>query len=93
MQILDEMVRINTDGKFEWRKDLYDDVAEALGENTRSGAIDGSCEFTREMVGQNLPKVMNHPDMTQELAEILSTNKVQLDYRIETDIYINGDRD
>ena len=87
------MVRINTSDKFAWRKDLYDDAGDVLGENTRSGAIDGSAEFTREMVGQNLPKAMAHPDMTEELAEILSTNKVQLEYRIETDIHINGDRD
>lgn len=33
---------------------------------------------------------MDHPDMTEELAEILSTNLVRLEYRIETDIRING---
>lgn len=83
------MVRINTDGKFAWRKDLYDDVGDVLDENTRSGAIDGAAEFTREMVGTNLPQAMNHPDMTEELAEILSTRKVRLDYAVETNIHIN----
>lgn len=83
------MVRINTNGKFAWRKDLYDDVANVLDEKTRSGAIDGASEFTREMVGTNLPRAMDHPDMTEELAEILSTNTITLEYRTETNIRIN----
>lgn len=86
------MVRIKTSGKFEWRKDLYDSTGEVLDENTRSGAIDGACEFSRKMVGQNLPRAMDHPDMTEELAKILSTSKVRLDYRVKTDIHINETR-
>lgn len=34
---------------------------------------------------------MDHPDITEELAEILSTNTVQLEYRIETDVRISDD--
>lgn len=84
------MVRINTTGKFEWRKDLYDRVGDRLGESTRSGAIDGACEFTEKML-PNLVRALEHPDMTPELADLLSTRKVQLKYQIETDIHINGD--
>lgn len=62
------------------------------GEKTKAGAIDRACEFTKQMV-PNLEHALDHPDMTEELAKILSTNNVQLDYRIETDIHINGDRD
>ena len=40
-------MRINTDGRFDYRMGLYDDVGALLGEKTRSGAIDASCEFAR----------------------------------------------
>lgn len=50
--------------------------------------IDGFCEFTEQML-PNLERAMDHPDMTEELAEILSTRKVQLEYHVETDVRIN----
>ena len=80
-------MRIRSSGKFAYREDLYDDVGDRLGENTRSGAVDGACEFTREMLG-NLERAVEHPDMTEELAEILSTRAVDVGYRIETGITI-----
>jgi hypothetical protein len=43
-------MRIRTSGDYDWRTDLYDDAGEQLGEPTRSGAIDGACEFTRRML-------------------------------------------
>jgi len=55
----------------------------SAGANTRSKAIDGSCEFTNEMIG-NLERAVNHPDMTDELAEILTTDAVEVEYRVET---------
>ena len=84
------MVHINSSGDYAWRADLYDRVGEQLGERTTSGAIDGACEFTEQMI-PNLQKAIDHPDMTPELAEILSTRTVQLEYRIETDIRIGGE--
>ena len=69
----DPMCKITRyENRDEWRTNLYDDVGDQLGENTRSGAVDGACEFTREMPG-NLERAVKHPDMTEELAEILST--------------------
>ena len=81
------MVHINSFGDYAWRADLYNHVGEQLGEQTKTGTIDGACEFTNQML-PNLERAMNHPDMTEELAEILSTNLVQLEYRIETDVRI-----
>ena len=81
-------MRINTDGKYAWRTDLYDRVGEQLGENTRSGAIDSACEFTEQML-PNLERALEHPDMTEELAEVLSTSVVELEYRIESGVRIN----
>ena len=80
-------MRIETSGDYAWRTDLYDDVGTRLGENTRSGAVDGACEFTREMLG-NLERAVEHPDMTEELAEILSTRAVDVQYRVETGVSI-----
>lgn len=39
----------------------------------------------------NLERVIEHPDMTEELAEVLSTQKVRLEYRIETDVRIGSE--
>lgn len=34
----------------------------------------------------NLERAVKHPDMTPELAALLSTSQVQLDYRIESGV-------
>ena len=81
-------MRIRSSGKFAYREDLYDDVGDRIGENTKSGAVDGTCEFTREMLG-NLKRAVEHPDMTEELAEILSTSRVTVKYRVKTAITVD----
>ena len=43
-------MRIRTDGKFAYREALVDDDAEQLGENTRVGAVEASCEFSQAML-------------------------------------------
>ena len=78
-------MRIRTSGESEYRLDLYDDVGELLDENTRSGAIDASCDFTRQMLPA-LERAVEHPDMTEDLAAILSTPAVAVEYNIETNI-------
>ena len=83
-------MRIETSGDYVWRTDLYDDIGNRLGESTRSGAVDGACEFTREMLG-NLERAVEHPDMTEELAEVLSTRPVKVEYRIERGVSVRGE--
>jgi hypothetical protein len=39
-------MRTQTDGRFAYREDLVDDVADLFDENTRVGAVEASCEFT-----------------------------------------------
>ena len=78
-------MRINTDGKYAWRTDLYDRVGDLMNENTRSGAVDASAQFTEEMIS-NHEHAVKHPDMTPEFAALLSTSQVQLDYRIESGV-------
>ena len=80
-------MRIRTDGKFAYREDLVDDVAEQLGENMRVGAVEASCEFTQAMLPA-LAKAIEHPDMTPELAEILSTRIVDVEYQVSTGVTV-----
>ena len=80
-------MRIRTDGKFAYREELVDDVADLLGENTRVGAVEASAEFTQAMLPA-LRKAVEHEDMTEELAEILSTRVVKVEYRVETDVSV-----
>lgn len=80
-------MRIQTNNGFEWRTDLYDDTAEKLGEGTRTGGIDASCEFTREML-RNLERAVKHPDMTPELADVLSTSAVEVEYEVSTGVNV-----
>lgn len=80
-------MRINTSDKYEWRTDLYDRVGDLLNESTRSGAIDASAQFTEEMM-KNLDRAMDHPDMTPELAALLSTSQVELEYEIQSGLNV-----
>lgn len=80
-------MRVKTDGRYAWRTDLYDRVGELLGENTRSGAVDGAAEFTEEMM-HNFERAMDHPDMTPELAALLSTSRVELEYEIQSSVNV-----
>lgn len=80
-------MRIETSGEYAWRIDLYDDVGELLDENTRSGAVDGACEFTKEML-PSLQRAVEHPDMTKDLAEILSTSVIEVEYHVERDVSV-----
>jgi hypothetical protein len=78
-------MRIETTGRYSWRTDLYDDVGDLLEENTRSGALDGACQFTKQVLPA-LQEAVDHPDMTEDLAEVLSTQAVEVEYRVETGV-------
>jgi hypothetical protein len=80
-------MRIRTDGKFAYREELVDDIADALGENTRVGAVEASTEFTRQMLPA-LERAVKHPGMTEELAEVLSTNVVDVEYEVSTGVNV-----
>ena len=80
-------MRIRTDGKFAYREDLVDDVADLLDENTRVGAVEASCEFTQAMLPA-LAEAVDHPDMTPELADVLSTRAVDVEYEVSTRVSV-----
>ena len=80
-------MRIRTDGKFAYREDLVDDVADLLDENTRVGAVEASCKFTQAMLPA-LDEAVEYPDMTEELAEVLSTRAVNVEYEVSTAVNV-----
>lgn len=80
-------MRIETTDDYAWRTDLYDDAGDLLGEKTRSGAVDGACEFTRQMLPA-LQEAVEHPDMTEELANVLSTRAVEVKYEVSTGVTV-----
>lgn len=82
-------MRIKDNGRYEWRKDQYADAADALGEATKSKGIDAATAFTIEML-KNLERAIEHPDMTGDLAEILSTSQVALTYEVNTAINVKN---
>jgi hypothetical protein len=81
-------MRINTNGKKEYRTDLYERTAERFGVGTKSGGIDAACEFSTQML-RNLERAADHDDMTEELAELLSTQHVTVEHRVETGVTID----
>lgn len=78
-------MRIRTDGEFAHRKDAIESAKRALDETTNTGAVISACEFSRKM-RRNLERAVDHPDMTPELAEILSTTELPVTYRIDTGV-------
>lgn len=81
-------MRINTNGKKEYRTKLYERTAERFDVGTKSGGIDAACEFSTRML-RNLERAAEHPDMTEDLAEVLSTSRVEVEYRVETGVNID----
>jgi hypothetical protein len=81
-------MRIRTDSDYDWRTDLYDETAESFDVGTKSGGIDAACEFSNQML-RNLERAAEHEDMTEELAEVLSTQRVTVEHRIETGVNID----
>lgn len=80
-------MRIRTSDESEWRLELYDDVGDLLDERTRSGAIDGACKFTQQMLPA-LEGAVEHPHMTEELAESLSTPTADVEYQIKRGVNV-----
>ena len=82
-------MRINTNGKKKYRTSLYEETADRFGVGSKSGGIDAACEFSTAMLS-NLERAADHPDMTQELAELLSTSEVTVEHRVVSGVEIDG---
>jgi hypothetical protein len=73
-------MRIKTDGTHEYRLDLLRRVMQQTGEGTKSGAFDFATEYTLAMLDA-IDEASQHPDMTPELAEVLSTPHVEIEHQ------------
>ena len=73
-------MRIKTDGTHEYRLDRLRRVMEQTGEGTKSGAFDFATEYTLAMLDA-IDEASQHPDMTPELAEVLSTPHVEIEHQ------------
>ena len=73
-------MRIKTDGSHEYRLDRLRRVMQQTGEGTKSGAFDFSTEFTLQMLDA-IDEASDHPDMTPELAAVLSTPHVEIKHQ------------
>lgn len=80
-------MRVRTDGKYAYRQDEIEWASE-FWECNKTEAILRSIEFTRQM-NRNLTQAIEHPDMTPELAERLSTSEIELCYEIQTDVMVS----
>jgi hypothetical protein len=85
--VYERIMRIRTDGKFAYCEGLVDDAADPLGENTRVGAVEASTEFTRQMLPA-LAEAVEHEDIIEDLAEILSTSIVDVEYQLLTGVTV-----
>jgi hypothetical protein len=71
-------MRLETDGDQEYRLDQMRRIMDMTDERTKSGAIDFALEFTIHQL-RTLDSVKDHPDMTPELAEELSSHLATLE--------------
>jgi hypothetical protein len=82
------IIRIRTNGDYDWRTDLYDVTAESFGVGTKSVGIDAACQFSTQML-RNLERAVEHEDMTEELADVLPISNVTVEHRIITGVEID----
>jgi hypothetical protein len=76
-------MRIRTDGDKSYRQGIIEQAMRALDENTKTDAVLAACSHASED-REAKKEALNHPDMTPELAEILSTREMELTYEVET---------
>ncbi|WP_233745325.1 DUF7692 domain-containing protein [Halobacterium bonnevillei] len=81
-------MRIRTDGDYAHRLDSIESAMDALNENTKTAAVLAACEHIRQD-RRRKEKTLNHPDMTEDLAEALSTSELQLTHEVETAITVD----
>lgn len=82
-----DSIRIRMDGDRAYRKDVIARARE-IWDTNQTDAVIYSCEYTARMI-EALDRAKDHPDMTSELAEILSTPHVQIERRTETELKID----
>lgn len=85
VRVYEPGMRIRTDGDYGHRIDTIQAAMDALDENTKTAAVLAACEHARQD-RRAKEQALAHPDMTEELAEILSTSAIQLHYEITASV-------
>ncbi|WP_121822826.1 DUF7692 domain-containing protein [Halostella salina] len=80
-------MRIRTDGDYSHRKLTIEDAAD-IWDCNKTEAVMRSCEFSEAMI-RNLQAALQHEDMTDELAEVLSTPHVELTREVKTSVDVD----
>jgi len=88
VRVYEPGMRIRTDGDYVHRIDTIQAAMTALDENTKTAAVLAACEHARQD-RRAKEKALAHPDMTEELAELLSTSELQLTYKVETAVTVD----
>ncbi len=78
-------MRIRTDGDYAHRLDVIEAAMDALDENTKTAAVLAACDHARQD-RRAKERALEHPDMTAELAEILTTAHLNLTYERNTSV-------
>jgi len=84
-------MRINTSGKKAYRDDLYERAADVLDENTKTGGIDAACIHAQQDI-EAKSEVLEYlserlsPAELEEVADLLSTDEVELSVHVETTV-------
>ncbi|GAA0304082.1 DUF7692 domain-containing protein [Halarchaeum salinum] len=77
--------RMDTSGDKAHREDLLEDAMDRFDESTKSGAVVAALDFSRQ-IETALERASEHPDMTEELADVLSTSHFEVVHEVERDL-------
>lgn len=77
--------RMDTSGDKAHREDALEDAMAQFDEATKSGAVLAALDFAAQME-RALERASEHPDMTADLADVLSTTHYELVYQVEQEL-------
>jgi len=81
---------MDTSGDKTYREDALEDAMELFDKNTKSGAVMAAVDYSKRHT-RALERAADHPDMTEELAELLSTSPFELEFEVTRAFHRPGD--
>lgn len=82
--------RMNTGGEKSYREDELEDAMRLFDEATKSGAVMAAIDYSKRHASA-LERASKHPDMTEDLAELLSTSPFTVEYEVSRGFHRPGD--
>lgn len=77
--------RMDTSGDKSHREDALEDAMDQFDEATKSGAVMAALDFADQME-RALERAADHEDMTEDLADVLSTTHFEVVHEVSTDL-------